>query len=181
MAASGSAPERHSLGSDAFDSFLSRLDSDRDLAGKKYTALHRKLELYFAVRRCEPDSATLADTTLNRVATNFLNDPALASADAQAYALGVARFVVLEYWKKASTVELKQEPPAIVPEADDQEEINQQLRRCLQELPEADRQLAVRYYPFETRQKVNIRRSAAQDADKSQGALRVECSASGKL
>jgi DNA-directed RNA polymerase specialized sigma24 family protein len=174
MAGFGKSRERFVLDSAVFDRFLGRLDADRETAANKYMALYRKLEVFFQVRRCEPDTGTLCDTTLNRVMQHFFDDPALDSADPQAYALGVARYVVLEHWKKPPTVELKVDPVSPAASGAEDQEIQRCLSMCLKELPEAERELAIRYYTYEKRQKSAGRRETAQSAERSQGAIRIK-------
>src|SRR5688572_7932468 len=56
-----------------FESFLHRLDRDRESAGRKYEDLRRKLIKFFEWNRCFP-AEDLADETLDRVARRLVRE-----------------------------------------------------------------------------------------------------------
>ena len=81
-----------------FESFLARLDTDREAAGQRYEDLRRKLIRFFEWNSCL-NADDLADETLDRVQeklekANILN--------LSAYVFGVARKIRQEALKAAA-------------------------------------------------------------------------------
>ena len=81
------------LTSAAFHGLLDRLDPDPQRAGEKYEALRRRLTAFFEWRGA-PWPEEHADETINRVAKRAAEDETVIQIEA--YAVGVARMVLLE-------------------------------------------------------------------------------------
>src|SRR5688572_15856324 len=81
------------LSEEAFNKVLECLDPDRQIAGKKYTQLHRKLEKFFEVHRCAL-AEDLADETINRAARKL--QEGLEIQNCVSYCVGVARLLLKE-------------------------------------------------------------------------------------
>src|SRR5437773_826195 len=81
------------LTSAAFHRLLARLDPDPQRAGEKYEALRRRLVAFFEWRGA-PWPEEHADETIDRVAKRAAEDEAVINVEA--YAVGVARMVLLE-------------------------------------------------------------------------------------
>lgn len=153
---------------DAFDNFLRWLDPDRELAGKKYEDIRRRLIRIFACRGCSV-SEELADETINRVirkmqelADSYIGDPAL-------YFYGVARNVHLEHVKKGP-------PPLPTPAPDTPQQKEREyecLEVCMDRLPAENRQLVLEYYQEEKRVKIDHRRELADRLGIAPNALRI--------
>src|SRR5580704_18392650 len=84
----------------AFRGLLNWLDESGDSGGEKYLEMHRRLVSYFARKNClSPDD--LADETLTRVLRRLEEDGAIAGTPAARYCYITARFVFLEYLRRA--------------------------------------------------------------------------------
>jgi hypothetical protein len=125
----------------ALDALLGAFAEDRNLAGRMYEELRRRLMNLFAWERCEaPDQ--LADETLNRLAKKVADGTEIPALDR--YAFGIARFVLQEEARKrehraAAIFELKAP-------ARQEWTLLEMLEKCLKVLPGASRQLIERYY-----------------------------------
>lgn len=144
----GPAPSWNLTGS-AFERLLSRLDSDREAAGRGYEKLRRKLADYFESHGSTcPDAQ--ADEVLDRVARKLEQGETIESMGS--YALGVARLVSLEWGKRrAGEREAVAALSATLDEApgSDVEQLATGLEACLKELPERSRALVLAYYQEE--------------------------------
>lgn len=156
-----------SLTEDALALLLKQLDDDRERAGEKYEDLRRMLLRFFEWRGasfCEER----ADETLNRLARKLVEG--VNVQDLRAYAMQIARLVLLESYKgndarRADWDDLPQEPsvdPLREMSDRDLTERNQRcLARCLQPLPEDARQLVLAYYQHSGRTQIERRAALA--------------------
>jgi DNA-directed RNA polymerase specialized sigma24 family protein len=88
----------------AFRRFLGWLDEGADSDGEKYLEIRHRLVLYFARKNCtRPDD--LADETLTRVTRRLEEEGGITDSPAR-YCYIVARFVFLEYHRKAELREV---------------------------------------------------------------------------
>jgi DNA-directed RNA polymerase specialized sigma24 family protein len=161
------------LTGEALDRFLSCLDVNPDLAGKKYEAIREKLVKIFDWRGARfPEEC--ADETINRVVRKLEYGQEIR--DIPTYCQGVARLVFLEELKKAenrqvSLDELKSVPTAPMPIEDDGAQ-RTCFARCLGELPIESRQVILQYYEDERRVKINNRQAMADQLGIPLNALR---------
>ncbi len=134
----------------AFRRLLRWLDGSVDSAGENYLEMRRRLVAYFDRRGCRnPDD--LADETLDRVSRRLEEEGTVEDDAPGRYCYIVAKFVFLEYVRRATreggpnasgdTVELA----ATEFGARDDERLAC-LDRCLGELVAADRELILEYY-----------------------------------
>ncbi|MFL6228574.1 MAG: RNA polymerase sigma factor [Pyrinomonadaceae bacterium] len=151
---------------EAFDGLLAWLDADRELAGRKYEAVRRRLIYIFTCRGCR-DAEDLADETINRVAlkvpeiaSGYVGDPAL-------YFYGVAQKVYLESLRRKPR--LPTQPPA----PPDIELLYQCLERCVGKLPPGQRELVLQYYSEDRRAKIDARKELARRLGIELNALRI--------
>lgn len=162
---------------ESFESFLARLDTDREAAGQKYEDLRRKLIHFFQWNSCL-NADDLADETLDRVQeklekADILNLPA--------YVFGVARKIRQEALKAAGRHFPLSEPsisagrqlrhldlehPADKLERERQIELFQECLACL---PEGDRALLLKYQSLQTAD----RKALAETYGLTIGTLRV--------
>jgi len=164
----GTRKKERELNSDAFEALLRWLDSDRDLAGRRYEDIRQRLIRIFACRGCmEPD--ILADETINRVARkveviagNYHGDPAL-------YFYGVANKIHLEQLKKVK--------PQVTEWHEDKGEDHEAefecLDRCMDKLTMHNRELVLKYYDHEKDAKIEQRRMLAETMNIGLNALRI--------
>jgi DNA-directed RNA polymerase specialized sigma24 family protein len=168
----------------AFDRLLKWLDDGIDSHGDTYLKMHRLLVSYFE-RRNRPAAVDLADETLNRIATTLEKDGAIATKPPLRYCYTIARFVLLEDFRRQHT----QFPLRCVSECniattnalrlelDEGHEIQQQrfecLERSLQKLHPDRRALVIEYYRDAGRQKIVRRRDMAKRLGVSMNALSI--------
>ena len=173
---SGSATSRGKweLTQEAFDKFLASFDSDREVAGKKYLELRGNLIRLFEWRGC-PFPEDHADETVNRLARK-ISEGEIIREPAQ-YAIGVARFLVLEIQKQmvkqqnAFSAMAREEPTTV-----GFEEVEPRaacLEECLRKLPAEDRELILLYYQGEKSEKIENRKRLTDRFNASLNTLRM--------
>lgn len=170
------AKTKWQLTTEAFEKMLSVLAADRDAAGEKYLLIRRNLVRFFEGRGFyEAEDHT--DEVLNRVARKL--DDGDVIQDVSQYVYGVARLLLLELYKKREKENraVNELPNASFPQADadEQEESENKLRclnHCLHELPAENREIIVRYYQGEKRDKIENRQRLAENLGIPQNALR---------
>jgi DNA-directed RNA polymerase specialized sigma24 family protein len=164
------------LTKEAFDSFLARLDRDRDRAGEKYESVRLKLLKYFQWRGSDSSDAE-ADETLNRVARRIEEGENVYNLNGYIY--GVAKIVYAEGMKLRSRKQELDEASdleAIPVEEEDPEvaERRKCLERCLGHLSAEDRETILEYYQFEKGNKIEHRKKLAVRFGISPNALRIK-------
>jgi DNA-directed RNA polymerase specialized sigma24 family protein len=137
-----------------FESFLRRLDPDRDRAAEKYEDLRRRLIRFFAWNQCFPQE-DLADRTFDRV-TQRSDDSQIQ--DMAGFVWGVAKNIVRECQRQPAAIGIDELPPNREPHTGniesqiidrrDRERCLECLRACLQNLSELDRRIFVEYEYF---------------------------------
>jgi len=161
------------LTGEAFNRFLSRLDTDTERAGEKYEIIRRKLLKYFDWRGAHfPEEC--ADETINRVIRKLESEEAIL--DIPTYCYGIARFVFLETLKKSDNRQVSLDElntdPASQPAEDEPNAQQECFEHCLNELPVESRQLILQYYEDERRDKINNRQAMANSLGIPLNALR---------
>ena len=156
-----------SLTADAFGLLLERLDDDRERAGEKYEDLRRMLLRFFEWRGASfCDERT--DETLNRLARKL--EEGVVVQEPRAYAMQIARLVLLESFKghdarRAAWEELTVEPMIDERAAATEQELadtNQRcLDSCLQQLPDESRKMILTYYQHAGRAQIELRAAQA--------------------
>jgi DNA-directed RNA polymerase specialized sigma24 family protein len=135
--------KRWELDREGWETLLSALAPDRDLAGQKYEELRRRLTDLFAWERCGlPDQ--LADEALNRLARKLTEGVAIPHLDR--YAFGIARFLIQEDLRARRNRDAAlREFPMSTPEGRSENMVSA-LEECLGGLPDGNRRLIERYY-----------------------------------
>lgn len=161
-----------------FEKLLAWLDSDREVAGRKYETIRSRLIRIFVSRGCV-DAETLADEVMNRVAVRIDKVAKTYEGDPMKCFQGFAENVYLEYLRdqrQRSDIEPPVKP--ILPDDErEQEEAEQEdecLTRCMEELPAAERDLFRRYFEEEKRVKINARKKLAAELRLTANALRIK-------
>jgi DNA-directed RNA polymerase specialized sigma24 family protein len=131
------------LDAEALDALLGALAPDRELAGRKYEELRRRLISLFSWERCE-SADHLADETLNRLANKVIQGTAIPNLDR--FAFGIARLVMQEELRRkrnreSALVELRRGALRSVTSP-----TQEAMERCLAELPKDRRELIEQYY-----------------------------------
>lgn len=170
----------------AFAGLLRWMDADEHRAGEKYERLRQKLCFYFEHKGCaSPDD--LADQTFDRVARKLDSGEDLSGAEPSSYCYGVAHKILQEYWRSPSqtTISLDSQPlvgdsPGNAVFSSEQENEYQEtehhldcLHRCLQLLSPEDRELIVKYYEGDHRDRITSRHELAERLGISPGSLRI--------
>src|SRR5436190_22293295 len=171
------------LTQDGLDSLLGWLDSDRNRAGRKYEIVRVRLVKIFICRGCS-EAEELADETINRVIVRVEEIAKNYEGDPLAYFCGVAHKVHLEYLRKSNLrrVETAAEGftdmaspsrPTDDGEDSEYEHLQRCLEHCLEQLPEADRQLVLGHYQHEKQAKIDHRKQLAAQLGIALNALRI--------
>ncbi len=165
---------REKLTRKGFDSFLLKLDPDRDAAGRKYELLREKLISYFDWRNCQfPEDH--ADEALGRVIGKLEADEELR--DVTTYVFGVARMMLLEITRRMERerLALSQLPSAhpFETESSEIETKSECLRQCLAALPQKSRELITKYYEGDGPVKIVRRKELAANLGMKLNALRI--------
>jgi DNA-directed RNA polymerase specialized sigma24 family protein len=156
-----------------FNRLLDFLDRDRELAGRKYETIQRKLVKFFEYGRCASPEE-LADTTIDRVTRRLVEGEEIRATDPSVYFYGVARNVAREFWSAHETRSAEQLPDrAVAQEPPDAEERFRCLDQCLERLAPVGRQLILEYYEGQGRHKIENRQRLATELQISQSALRL--------
>jgi DNA-directed RNA polymerase specialized sigma24 family protein len=183
------------LNPEAFRQFLSWLDGGADSHGESYLEMRRRLVGYFDRRNCSsPDD--LADETLNRVARKLEEKGEIVGASPTHYCYIVAKFVFLEFLRRAESNQKSFDPTKDVgqgmaglavssgPDEDPvaKENLFACLEKCLGKLEPEDRELILGYYQGEQRAKIERRSELAARFGLTMNALSIRaCRIRGKL
>ena len=152
-----------------FDSLLTWLGNDREVAARKYETIRSGLVRMF-ISKGFSDAEDLADKTIDRVIVrlpdikaNYIGDPAY-------YFHGVARNIIRESSRRreiaSELVDLRVEPKF------ESGEDHNCLSHCLDRLPVSKRELILNYYLYEGHKKVESHKRMAQQLNISEGAIR---------
>ena len=154
------------------DRLLARLDPERERAAREYERLHRVLVRFFDWRGiAAPEDC--ADEAIDRLAARLEADAAIV--DIRAYALGVARMLVLERRRRPvpAPIDRMTDVAVDVPgESATDARLQDCFERCLDELPRDTRSLLLSYYEGQLGGKIANRRRLAWSLGISESALR---------
>ena len=131
-----------------FKNLLTWLSPNKQEAAQRYENIRQKLLKFFDWRGCF-DAEECTDQTFDRVMSKISQGEEIRTQNQYLYFLGVARNVLLEYWKKQKkkSASIDEVPPSQMPAIDPDEIENQQfgeemwqkrlgcMKRCLQTLP----------------------------------------------
>src|SRR5215213_9014803 len=152
--------QKWTLTQDAFDKLLVAFGGDRESAGRKYLEIRNNLTRFFEWRGCSSPE-DLAYETINRMAKRVVEGEEILNYSG--YAIGVARFLLLEINKgrqreQSALAEVGAAPDVYVPEDDDKDRLTC-LRSCLQTLSPDNRELILQYYQGEKGEKIENRKN----------------------
>ena len=168
---------------DAFDQLLSWLDQSIPSDGERYLEIRRRLVGYFSRKRCAtPDD--LADETLNRVARRLQEEGSIETTDPTHYCYAVARFVLLEYFRKQKSQSLDDlslvataHTLATAPdegiEHEEQERRWECFQQCMAAISAESRELIMRYYHGDQGTKIQNRHVLAANLNITANALTI--------
>ena len=169
----------------AFTRLLEWLDDGVDSHGERYLEMRRRLVTYFD-RRNRRAADDLADETFNRIARTLEQTGTIAVTPPARYCYVVARFVLLEDYRRDRRHVPLDEPRSIehavahsLAIAENAEQFAARedrldcLDRCLQTLRPDQRDLAIEYYRDAKRQRIERRRDLAARLGISMNALGI--------
>lgn len=152
-----------------FDSLLTWLSGDRELAGTKYETIRSGLVRIFASKGFS-DAEDLADETINRVMVRLPDIRTNYSGEPACYFRGVARNIIRENGRRkeiaSGVIDGRVEPK---PEPDVEHDC---LRHCLDRLPASKRDLILDYYLYQGHEKVEHHKQMAGQLNITEGAFR---------
>jgi DNA-directed RNA polymerase specialized sigma24 family protein len=168
----------------AFGRLLEWLDDGIDSRGERYLEMRRRLVAYFD-RRNRANADELADEALNRIARTLEAEGTIQTRPPAKYCYVVARFVLLEDFRRERKHVHLHESGAIDTFAARQlrrdsgetasvrERRLDCLDRCLEQLRPDQRELIVEYYRDAKREKIDRRRALAARLGISMNALGI--------
>jgi len=168
----------------AFNRLLQWLDDGVESHGGRYLEMRRRLVFYFE-RRHRASAEELADETLSRIGHTLEQSGVIGTRPPARYCYVVARFVLLEDFRRERRHVPLDEPrfprvwsyDATAVEPDEELAIREQrlncLDRCLLELRPDQRELVVDYYRETRRQKIDGRRAIANRLGITMNALGI--------
>lgn len=170
---------------EAFRRLLEWLNGGSDPDGERYLEVRRRLVTYFDRKGCLL-SDELADETLNRIARKLEEKGEITEVSPLHYCYIVGKFVFLETIRRNKavqdgTLELTMSDPLgtahtwdiHVREVEDKEKVFDCLERCLDKLPQGDRELILEYYRGEQRAKIERRSEMAARLGVTMNALTI--------
>jgi hypothetical protein len=151
----------------AFDTFLERLDPDRENAGAQFETLRHKLLQYFSYEGCSlPDR--WADETLDRVAKRLADGSPIEEINV--YTRGVARMVLREARLAETRERSVHTLPSPSPSAGEREAAC--LDGCIEKLRREARELVEGYYLGSPESRIAARKTLALRMGINMDALR---------
>ena len=156
------------MSQETFEALLDWLDSDRELAALKYEEIRTKLINFFSATS-QSEAEALADETINRVARRLNQVKDQIYGERARYFYGVARKVHLEYLRRKQP-QSKQE---FAPDSERTEIEFDCLEECVTKLSAENRELVLRYYAADGRERIEQRRLLAEKLGIAPNALRI--------
>ncbi len=166
------------LTTEAFNTFLTWLNADHELAAQQYEAVRRRLIVFFEGRRCAT-AEELADQTINRVIGRVPTFEGKYEGDPVPYFYRVAHYVYLGYLDtqvRRDGGEINEATlPAVSPALSQTKELQSVcLDECLKQLAPAQRWLVLQYYQENKQTKIERRKWLAEQLGESLNALRLQ-------
>jgi DNA-directed RNA polymerase specialized sigma24 family protein len=135
--------KRNDLDSEGLEALLNALGPDRELAGRNYEGLRRRLINLFAWEQFDA-ADELADETLNRLARKVIEGTEIPNLDR--FAFGIARLLMQEEGRRKRNLQsVLLELQRGTPRSPDWGSLDA-MDRCLAALPRDRRELIERYY-----------------------------------
>jgi len=161
-------PKNWVMSQETFEALLDWLDSDREHAGLKYEDIRTRLIKFFSATS-QTEAEALTDETINRVARRLSDVKDQVYGERARYFYGVARKVQLEYLRR-------KQPQAEQGFVSDSAQIEIEYRcleECIAKLSAENRELVLRYYGAEGRERIEQRKLQAQKLGIAPNALRI--------
>lgn len=160
-------------GPDSWSILLARLARDGAEAAREYERIRGVLGDFFR-RRGAAEPEALSDRVFDRLSAKLAEG--VEVDDPGRYALGIARFVLLEAVKtEVRERRALRDPRAGAPEWDaaERERYLSALETCLEALEEAERTRVLRYHQSAGRERIHVRQKMAAELTISLNSLRI--------
>src|ERR1044072_869042 len=161
-------PSNWVVSQETFVELLDWLDSDREQAALKYEEIRIKLIKFFSATS-QSEAEALADETINRVARRLNEVKDQVYGERARYFYGVARKGQLEYRRRKQP----QSEQEFVQDSDRIEIEFACLEECMRKLSPENRELVLRYYCADGRERIDQRRLLAEELGIAPNALRI--------
>lgn len=158
------------IAKEPFDELLDWLDSNREVAGRKYETIRAGLVRMF-VSHGISDGGFYADETIDRVTKRLPEIRPTFVGEPARYFTGVARNIVREALRNKEV--LPDEMPEQASEEVVEDDMLECLKHCLGQLPKDRQELILDYHLHHGRAKVELHRQMAEELAISEGALRT--------
>lgn len=168
--------KRSEPGREALERLLALLDPDPGRAAREFIQLRQRLTRLFEWRGCRfPED--LVDETISRVARRLAEGIEIRSDDPYRYFCGVAHMVFKELLRERRRERKLQDPaswpPDQIPEEEPDDPRMEVLLRCLDRLPEDQRDLILEYHQGDGRERIENRQAIAHRLGVPLNALRI--------
>jgi len=154
---------------ESFESLLTWLDPNREIAGQKYEVIRTGLIRIF-VSKGFSDAEDLADTVINRVMKKLPEIRDTYVGDPVRYFHGVARNIIRETLRRREIA--TETVPSFSEEVESHSDEYDCLVKCLRFLAREKRELILDYHIYDGRDKVEQHRHMAEELGITEGALR---------
>jgi len=154
---------------ESFESLLTWLDPNREIAGQKYEVIRTGLIRIF-VSKGFSDAEDLADTVINRVMKRLPEIRDTYVGDPVRYFHGVARNIIRETLRRREIA--TETVPSFSEEIESHSDEYDCLVKCLRFLAREKRELILDYHIYDGRDKVEQHRHMAEELGITEGALR---------
>jgi len=154
---------------ESFESLLTWLDPNREIAGQKYEVIRTGLIRIF-VSKGFSDAEDLADTVINRVMKKLPEIRDTYVGEPARYFHGVARNIIRESLRRREIA--TDTVPSFSEEVESHSDEYDCLVKCLRFLAREKRELILDYHIYDGRDKVEHHRHMAEELGISEGALR---------
>ena len=154
---------------ESFESLLTWLDPNREIAGQKYEVIRTGLIRIF-VSKGFSDAEDLADTVINRVMKRLPEIRDTYVGDPVRYFHGVARNIIRETLRRREIA--TDTVPSFSEEVESHSDEYDCLVKCLRFLAREKRELILDYHIYDGRDKVEQHRHMAEELGITEGALR---------
>jgi len=154
---------------ESFESLLTWLDPNREIAGQKYEVIRTGLIRIF-VSKGFSDAEDLADTVINRVMKKLPEIRDTYVGDPVRYFHGVARNIIRETLRRREIA--TETVPSFSEEIESHSDEYDCLVKCLRFLAREKRELILDYHIYDGRDKVEQHRHMAEELGITEGALR---------
>jgi len=154
---------------ESFESLLTWLDPNREIAGQKYEVIRAGLIRIF-VSKGFSDAEDLADTVINRVMKKLPEIRDTYVGEPVRYFHGVARNIIRETLRRKEIA--TDTVPSFSEEVESHSDEYDCLVKCLRFLAREKRELILDYHIYDGRDKVEQHRHMAEELGITEGALR---------